>query len=79
MYIVLKTKQGKRGCPLYIIRYNIQNEDDKFFNALFEPNEHEQRLYDMAEREKKAREARQTNQTIQVEDFLTSSLFCATI
>ena len=68
MYIVLKTKQGKRGCPLYIIRYNIQNEDDKFFNALFEPNEHEQRLYDMAEREKKAREARQTNPTIQVED-----------
>lgn len=51
-----------------MIRYNIQNEDDKFFNALFEPNEHEQRLYDMAEREKKAREARQTNQTIQVED-----------
>lgn len=50
---------------------NTQNEDDKFFNALFEPNEHEQRLYDMAEREKKAREARearQTNQTIQVED-----------
>lgn len=47
---------------------NTQNEDDKFFNALFEPNEHEQRLYDMAEREKKAREARQTNQTIQIED-----------
>ena len=71
MYVVLKTKQGKRGCPLYIIRYNIQNEDDKFFNALFEPNEHEQRLSDMAEREKKAREARQTrqtNQTIQVEE-----------
>lgn len=25
MYVVLKTKQGKRGCPLYIIRYNIQS------------------------------------------------------
>ena len=47
---------------------NTQNEDDKFFNALFEPNEHEKRLYDMAEREKKAREAKQTNQTIQIED-----------
>lgn len=47
---------------------NTQNEDDKFFNSLFERNEHEQRLYDLREREKKAREARQTNQTIQVED-----------
>lgn len=25
MYVVLKTKQSKRGCPLYIIRYNIQS------------------------------------------------------
>lgn len=25
MYVVLKTQQGKRGCPLYIIRYNIQS------------------------------------------------------
>ncbi len=25
MYVVLKTKQGKRGCPLYTIRYNIQS------------------------------------------------------
>ena len=25
MHVVLKTKQGKRGRPLYIIRYNIQS------------------------------------------------------